>query len=393
MVGSPRLVHRSGARARPPHDESLRPASAGRPDDPPDREQIDRLPESGVISVTPIPRPSGAGLRRTMREVQMENVHPLRLRLLLEIEQRGSISAAAEACVIGQPSASVHLRTLENAIGQRLVTRYGRGSKLTAAGKVVASHAARVLATLDGMRRALDALETRSAGELTLAASLMPSVVLIPPLLRQFSDRHPGVSVKLRTGPSETVVREVARSVADIGIAGEIPTAEQVARRQIAIDELVGIASPGLHPHDGWISPGALAQSNLLVGAEGSSTRIVIERHLAQAGYRPRTISEFDSYEAIKHAVAEGFGVSFISRLLVSEEIELGKMIAFRVAGLEPMQRPIHVVQPGARELTPEATAFVELMGETARAEGATPASIHPTRYGNPRAQLKFSSS
>jgi molybdate transport repressor ModE-like protein len=298
-----------------------------------------------------------------MREVQMENVHPLRLRLLFEIGRRGSISAAAEACAIGQPSASVHLRTLELAIGQRLVTRNGRGSSLTTAGQVVASHAARVLGTLDSMRRALDALQAHNGGELTAAASFMPSVVLIPAVLRQFSDRCPAVSVKLRTVPSETVIRDVARGVSDIGIAGEIPTAEQVVRHQIMVDELVGIASPGLlTADDGWISPGALARNNLLVGAEGSSTRDVVERHLACAGYRPATIWEFDSYEAIKHAVAEGFGVSFMSPLLVSQEVEQGKLTVFRVTGLEPMQRPIHLVQSSIRKLTPEGIAFMALL-------------------------------
>src|SRR5438270_10064465 len=109
-----------------------------------------------------------------MREVQMENIHPLRLRLLLEIERTRSISAAAQACGIGQPSASMHLRNLEATLGHMLVCRKGRGSSLTAAGKVVASHAARMLATLDSMRRAVDALGGRGAGELTIAASLTP---------------------------------------------------------------------------------------------------------------------------------------------------------------------------------------------------------------------------
>ena len=142
------------------------------------------------------------GMRDALRDVHMENIHPLRLRLLLEIERTRSISAAAHACGIGQPSASMHLRNLETTLGQRLVTRNGRGSSLTAAGKVVASHAARMLATLDSMRRAVDALGAPGGGELTIAASLTASVVLVPPVLRQLSERYPGVTVRLRTVPS-----------------------------------------------------------------------------------------------------------------------------------------------------------------------------------------------
>src|SRR5207244_11140809 len=69
-----------------------------------------------------------------------------RMRLLVEIERQGSVSAAAAAIGIGQPSASQHLRLLEAAAGQRLVERTGRGSRLTGAGHVLAARAAQALA-------------------------------------------------------------------------------------------------------------------------------------------------------------------------------------------------------------------------------------------------------
>ena len=56
-----------------------------------------------------------------------------RMRLLVEIDRRGSLSAAAQAIGIGQPSASQHLRTLETAAGQRLV---GREHAAMAAAKI-----------------------------------------------------------------------------------------------------------------------------------------------------------------------------------------------------------------------------------------------------------------
>ncbi len=298
-----------------------------------------------------------------LRQVQMENIHPLRLRILLEIERTGSISAAAETCGIGQPSASMHLRTLETAIGQKLVTRTGRGSSLTAEGKVVASHGARVLATLDSMCGALDALGAQTGGELTVAGSLAPSVALIPPILRQFSERYPSVTVTLRTVTSEVVVREVARAGAAIGIAGEIASAEPVVRTQILIDELVGIAPVGLLASEGGlVSREEFARHSLLVGAEGSSTKHITERCLARGEYRPARKWAFDSYEAIKRAVADGIGVSFVSQFLVREEIARGDLMPFRLSGVERMLRPIHAVQSSVSELTPQAAAFMALL-------------------------------
>src|ERR687886_2050235 len=87
-----------------------------------------------------------------------------RMRLLVEIERKGSVSAAAAAIGIGQPSASQHLRLLEAAAGQRLVERDGRGSRLTEAGRALAAHAARALASLEAAEQELAALAGLQTG-------------------------------------------------------------------------------------------------------------------------------------------------------------------------------------------------------------------------------------
>src|ERR671933_921862 len=99
----------------------------------------------------------------------VDAIDPIRLRLLVEVGRHGSISAAADACRIGQPSATKHLKTLEAAVGERLVERNGRASRLTEAGEVVATHGARVLDTLEGMHDDLEALRGAERGTLTLA--------------------------------------------------------------------------------------------------------------------------------------------------------------------------------------------------------------------------------
>src|ERR671937_33553 len=94
-----------------------------------------------------------------------------RMRLLVEIDRQGSLSAAAQAIGIGQPSASQHLRQLESAAGQRLVERNGRGSRLTEAGRVLAARAAQALATLGAAEEELGALAGLQTGTIRLGAS------------------------------------------------------------------------------------------------------------------------------------------------------------------------------------------------------------------------------
>lgn len=357
MSDRPRLVHRPRSGEPPAARRQPRREGVASPGETAARDEI---------------WPGAEGMRDAMRDVQMENIHPLRLRLLLEIERTQSISAAAQACGIGQPSASMHLRNLEATLAQRLVIRNGRGSCLTPAGKVVVPHAARMLATLDSMRRAVDALGAHSGGELTIAASQMPSAVLVLPLLARLTERYPGITVVLRTLASDAIVREVARGQVDLGIAGEVPAPEPVTSREIMMDELVGIASPVLlDPDHGRISLGQLARHRLLLGPAGSSTRMVAERGLARAGHRSASVWELDSFEAIVRAVKQGLGVSFLSGRLVEDELECRGLIAFRVSDVEPMLRPIHALQHTARELTAEVSAFMALLEEQAAASAA----------------------
>src|SRR5436305_5365314 len=103
-----------------------------------------------------------------------------RMRLLVEIDRRGSLSGAAEAIGIGQPSASQHLRLLEAAAGQRLVERNGRGSRLTEAGRILAAHAAEALATLGAGEEKLAELSGLQTGTIRLGASTAPGVYILP---------------------------------------------------------------------------------------------------------------------------------------------------------------------------------------------------------------------
>jgi LysR family transcriptional regulator, low CO2-responsive transcriptional regulator len=295
----------------------------------------------------------------------VDALDPSRLRLLVEVGRRGSISAAAETCRIGQPSATKHLKTLEAAVGEKLVERNGRSSQLTEAGEVVASHAARVLDTLQAMQEELRALHDAERGTLTLAASTTPGTYVLPSILQCFADRHPGVDVDIVIGPSRWVAERIALREVALGIAGEVDLPEGVAVEPFLDDELIGIAAPGrLRLRRGKVRADELSEQVLLVRESGSSTRAVSERYLARLGYQPAKRWELDSNEAIKRSVRAGLGIGFVSRLVVEEEAERGELVTFRLEGAEPMKRSVQLLRPDGREPTPSERAFMATLGD-----------------------------
>jgi molybdate transport repressor ModE-like protein len=288
---------------------------------------------------------------------------PQRLRLLVELKRRGSISAAADECRMGQPSATKHLKTLEAAVGEKLVQRNGRASRLTDAGEIVAAHAQRILDTFDGMHEELRALRGGELGTLTIAASSTPGSYVLPSLLECFAERHPQVDVDVLIGSSGWVAAQVARRDVSLGLAGELDWPDGVIAEPFLEDEVVGIAAPGRQRiRGGCVAASDIAGHTLLVREHGSSTRAAAERALARAGTRPAKRWELDSNEGIKRSVRTGIGIGFVSRLVVEEEIERGELEAFSVEGVGPIKRSVYLLRADGRDPVPAERAFIQTL-------------------------------
>jgi molybdate transport repressor ModE-like protein len=283
-----------------------------------------------------------------------------RMRLLVEVERHGSLSAAAQAIGIGQPSASQHLRSLEAAAGQRLVERNGRGSRLTEAGHVLAVHAAQALAALASGEQELGALAGLKTGTIRLGASTAPGAYLLPDTLGCFRGDFPGVNVEVEIAPSGEILRRLLGARIGLAIVGVDQADERIVLEPFLSDEIVGVAKPGLvGTTDGLLPPKELAGLTLLCREPDSASRARVERELREIGVLPASVWELGSTEAAKRAVRAGLGVAFLSRYAVAEEIERGELDFFRLRGRPPIARDFSLARLASRPFSPAETAFV----------------------------------
>ena len=286
-----------------------------------------------------------------------------RMRLLVEIDRHGSVSAAAAAIGIGQPSASQHLRLLETAAGQRLVERNGRGSRLTEAGQVLAARAAQALSMLDAAEEELGALAGLQTGTIHLGASTAPGVYLLPDTLGCFRRSYPGVKVEVEIAASDEILRRLLAGRVQLALVGARRADDRIELEPFLEDEIVGVAKPGLAPlKRGTLAPAALSEFMLLAREPGSSSQREIEEELRETGAEPAGRWELGSSEAIKRAAREGLGIAFLSRYAVAEEVERGDLESFRLAGRPPLVRHFSVACLAGRPLSPAERSFVETL-------------------------------
>ena len=234
-------------------------------------------------------------------------------------------------------------------MGEQLVERSGRASRLTEAGEVVAAHAQRVLDTLEGMHEELRALHAAERGTLRAwAASTTPGSYVLPSTCSA-STAAPARRRRCRHR-LEGLGRERVAAATSSEASPASSTCPDGHRAQPSLDdEVVGIAAPGklkLHRSRATVSQ-PVAQT-LLAREHGSSTRAVSERFLARAGYRPAKRWELDSSEAIKRSVAAGLGIGFVSELVVADEVRRGELVRFRLESAETMRRCVTCCAPMA---------------------------------------------
>lgn len=170
------------------------------------------------------------------------------LRVLVEVAERGSFSAAAEALSMTQPAVSRQISGLERRLGTPLFRRVPRGVRLLQTGVTAVELARDILARMRALEANLSALADLEAGHLRLAAFPTANAMLVPEAIRRFTQRHPRVAVSLiQAGPSGPLaaIRDGALDLAMI-TAWQLHADPHTARHDLTAqpvrgDELDGV--------------------------------------------------------------------------------------------------------------------------------------------------------
>ena len=129
-----------------------------------------------------------------------------RMRVLREVAQRGSFSAAAEALSFTQSAVSQQIAALEREAGTTLVERSVRGIRLTDAGRALVRHTEAILGRLAEAEAELEAIAGLRGGRLRMASFESAGATLMPLAIATFRERHPAVELSLSLAePMESV--------------------------------------------------------------------------------------------------------------------------------------------------------------------------------------------
>jgi DNA-binding transcriptional LysR family regulator len=274
-----------------------------------------------------------------------------RLRALVELAETGSVRRAAERLVVTESSVSSSVSALTADVGTPLVTRHGRGVRLTPAGERYAEYARRILGLHAEAVLAAHAEADPEHGAVRLGAVTTAGEFLIPDMLASFREKHPGVVLRLEVAPRGLIWPMLARHEVDLVVAGRPPDDLFPARvRAVSPNSLVVVGAPDERAD---FDP---ARVTWLLREPASGMRATCAALLERLDVSPPQMTLGSNGAVIAAAVA-GLGVTLVSRHAVSRELGSGALVELPVPGV-PLDRPWHVVsQP---DPTPSTRLLIE---------------------------------
>lgn len=287
------------------------------------------------------------------------------LAIFVEVARHGSATGASKALSMSQSAVSAAIGELELIANDRLFDRHGRRLILNDAGRVLRPHAIALVEGAENLARDLES----TVGSLRIASSSTIGNYVLPGILARFLSEQSAVKLKVMIGNSQDVLDAVDAFDADIGL---IEGSSQGANMQIEhwmVDEMVIVTAPG-HPLARSTRRSDLANADWLLREPGSGTREVLEQQLVSQIGPLKIALELSTLEAIRHTLLDGYGVSCMSRHIVADDLEHGRLVEVP-ARLKPIRRSFSIALHRNKAPTRGLMAFRSFLDIQAEGEQA----------------------
>ncbi|AIQ17292.1 transcriptional regulator [Paenibacillus sp. FSL H7-0357] len=291
------------------------------------------------------------------------NLNLIKLQIVELLHKHRKITTVAEELGLKQPTVTYHLKNLEQQLGEKLFESRMDKMILTESGKAFLHYAVKINALAAEAERVVKEFSNAGRGTLKIGASYVPATYILPQILGQFGEQHPGTTISLSVKPSPVIKEMLVNHEIDLGILSTesfyVPTLHS---QSLCEDELVLVFAP-THEFAAQtrLSPSEIASAHFILHDMESSTRQLTNKWFERSGVTPRAHILLDSLEAIKQSLMGGRHVSFISRLAVEDEVARGKLMMRTIPDYN-FQRHIFYSYNRDRHYSPLIGLFIDLI-------------------------------
>ena len=296
------------------------------------------------------------------------------LQIFRAVALSGSTTAAAQSVPLSQSATSAALNELEHILNARLFDRVGKRLLLNDKGRALLPTALAVLDGAQNLEAGFRSPDHALLVDLHLFASTTVGNYIMPRLLARYRELVPTAQLQLQIGNTRDVVTAVREFAADLGLIEGPCHASDISVVPWLEDELVIVASPA-HPlakaaRRSKLTARQLAQAHWLLREPGSGTREAVEQALLPHMPNIRSTMTLGSSEAIKNSVAEGLGLSCLSRYVVHDLAAADRLSVLRTR-LPRLTRRLAIIHHQRKLLSDSLRGFIAHCRQHADAQHA----------------------
>jgi DNA-binding transcriptional LysR family regulator len=300
------------------------------------------------------------------KELQLARHITLRqLQIFGAMVRHSSFRKAADELFLTQPTVSIQIKKLGEAIGLPLFEQIGKRIHLTPSGKALYGACREISDSLANLEMQIADLKGLKQGQLKLAV-VTTAKYFAPRVLGLFCQRYPGIDISLKVTNRERLLERMGQNIDDLYIMGRPPQSPTMIFQPFLPNLLVIVASRN-HPLVGAtnIPLPRIAQERFVMREQGSGTRMALEQLFQQNELTLNVRMELGSNEAIKQAVASGLGIAILSRHTLAIEEVTGQIAIFEQVTILDVQGfpiPWHwcIGYPTGKQLSVVARTFLE---------------------------------
>ena len=284
------------------------------------------------------------------------------LRAFCMIVKLGTLSRAAEALFLSQPSVSLQLRALEEELGASLIERRRRRVALTREGQTLYDLAAPLIEGFDRLDQQFRTLcAGLSGGELHIAAGTSTIQYLLPPFVAAFRERHPGVKLQLHNVTGKDGLALLRGDQVDFAVGSMLDVPNDLSYEPVRSYDPLLITPPD-HALTALreVRLEDLSPYGLILPPQRLTTYRLVDLIFQQRKVPFHVAIEVGGWEVIKHYVALGLGISIVTGICIGED-DRARLTARNMSAYFP-QRSYGVVVRKGKYLSTQARAFIDLV-------------------------------
>lgn len=285
------------------------------------------------------------------------------IELFVQVAETGSLSRAAEALELSNAAASRHLSALEERLGARLVERNTRRLYLTDTGQEFFSRAKTILSDLKDAESAVNATALNPTGVLRITASLSFSLHHVAPLLREYTQRYPNVTVHVEAANRYL---DIIDNNIDVAIrTREIEPDSNITIRRLGETRRILAASPRYFAQHGFPKTlDDLQRHKLLIYTYANNpNELRFTRDGETTTVTVKGLLESNDGQILRAAALDGMGILVQPTYILYNDIVAGRLVPV----LDDWDLPhltINLAYPSRKHLSAKVRTFIDFMAE-----------------------------